>query len=252
MATTAPLAVLAPNPSPLTLDGTRTYVVGRQRTAVIDPGPDLDSHIDAVARAVGNALQVHVLLTHDHPDHAAGASALADRFGAVVRAAGEGTLAAGDRIDTDAGELIALASPGHTRDHIAFHWPAASAIFCGDLLLGGQDTALVASPEGDLAEYLESLERLRRLEPRTVYPAHGPPFQDPAATFADYVRHREARLGQVVGALESGATETTDVVDAVYGQDLDPALRPAAKAAVLAYLEYLSAQGRARRHERDR
>ncbi|HEX7050920.1 MAG TPA: MBL fold metallo-hydrolase [Longimicrobiales bacterium] len=264
----------------MTLDGTRTYLVGERRLAVIDPGPALAAHLDAVVAAVVGApagggsadgpppdaapdvvlptrpsgrrgerddIIVEILVTHDHPDHAAGAAALAERLGAPVRAAAAGTLADGDRIATDAGELVAVATPGHTTDHIAFHWPAAAAVFCGDLLMGGQETALVAPPEGDLGAYLASLERVRALAPRVIHPAHGPSFTDPPAALDAYVRHRHERERQVLAALEAGATSVADIVAAVYGPALDPALRGAAGGAVRAYLEHLTREGRVRR-----
>lgn len=248
--TTRPRAILAPNPSPLTLDGTRTYLVGRRRVAVVDPGPDLPSHLDAVTAAVGDAEVVGILVTHDHPDHADAAPTLARRTGAPIRAAGLGTLRPGDAIPTDAGELHALATPGHTPDHLALHWPAAAAIFVGDLLLGGQDTALVAPPEGDLTAYLDSLARLRALPARVLYPAHGEPFADPAEAIDRYVRHREQRLAQVLRALEQTRPEPATVdrlVDQVYGRGLDPRLRAAAAGATLAYLEHLARAGQVRR-----
>jgi hydroxyacylglutathione hydrolase len=237
--------VLAPNASPLTLDGTRSYLVGRERVAVIDPGPRSRPHHDAVANLVDDGVVVAILLTHRHPDHAAGATALARRVGAEVLA-GE-ALADGARIATDAGELIALATPGHTPDHFAFHLPAAAAVFVGDLMLGGMETALVAAPEGDLGAYLASLERVRGLGARVLYPAHGPPFPDPPAAVEAYLRHRRERERQVLEALRGGATSVRSVVAAVYGPALAPALGYAARGAVKAYLAHLAGTGRVRR-----
>lgn len=240
-------AVLAPNASPLTLDGTRSYVIGRDRVAVIDPGPALPSHLDAVADRIGSGVVVGVLVTHGHPDHDAGAAALAERLGAPLRAARAGTLAGGDRVETDAGVLVAVATPGHTPDHFAFHLPAERAVFCGDLMLGGLETALVSSPEGDLAEYLASLERIRALGPRVIYPTHGPPFTDPPAALDAYIRHRRERELQVLAALDRGAASVDAVVEAVYGGTLEPALRRVAAGAALAYLEHLERAGAVRR-----
>lgn len=243
-----PRTILAPNPSPLTLDGTRTHLVGRRRVAVVDPGPDLPSHLAVIAAAVGDAEVVAILVTHDHPDHAGAAPALARRTGAPVRAAAAGTLRPGDVVATDAGELVALPTPGHTPDHVALHWPAAEAVFVGDLMLGGQDTALVAPPEGDLTTYLDSLARVRALSPRILYPAHGEPFTDPPEAIDRYVRHRERRLEQVLRALdaETAPAPLDRLVDAVYGQGLDARLREAAAGATLAYLEHLARGGRVR------
>jgi hydroxyacylglutathione hydrolase len=247
--------VLAPNASALTLDGTRTYLVGRDRVAVIDPGPNNRQHLDAVVDKVDDGVVVAILITHSHPDHAAGAARLARRVVAPVVAAratigGTEILRDDARIATDAGELIALHTPGHTPDHYAFHLPAAAAVFVGDLMLGGMDTALVAAPEGELEAYLASLERVRGLGARTLYPGHGPPFTDPAAAVDAYIRHRQEREGQVLEALRGGATSLTGVVAAVYGPGLAPRIAWAARGAVRAYLAHLESQGRVRREGR--
>lgn len=240
-------AILAPNPSPMTLDGTRTYVVGSTRVAVIDPGPAHPDHLDAVVEAIGDGVCVGVLLTHSHPDHAEGATALAERLDAPVRSAADGSLADGDVVETDPGTLTVVATPGHTPDHIAFHWAAHAAVFCGDLMMGGLDTALVASPEGDLGEYLRSLARVKALGPRVLHPAHGPSFDDPAAAIDRYVAHRADRERQVMAALESGATELDAIVAHVYGDALPDELRAVARDATRAYLEHIEVTGRLRR-----
>ena len=237
-------ALLAPNPSPMTLDGTRTWLVGRERVALIDPGPDLPEHRAHILATIGDGAVAAILLTHMHPEHADGADAIARATGAPVRSLAAGTLADGDVVATDAGDVVAVATPGHTPDHVAFHWPDGGAVFCGDLMMGGLDTALVAAPEGDLGAYLASLGRIRALAPRTIHPAHGPSFDDPAAAIDAYVAHRSAREAQVLDALDAGAHGADAVVDRVYGTALDPALRAAARAAVVAYLEHLGGTGR--------
>jgi glyoxylase-like metal-dependent hydrolase (beta-lactamase superfamily II) len=240
-------AVLAPNASPMTLDGTRTYLVGTERVVVIDPGPADPAHLDAVAEEIGDGVVVGVVVTHGHPDHSAGAAAMAARWGVAARSAAGGGLEVGDRIETDAGELVVVATPGHTPDHVAFHLPAAGAVFCGDLMMGGMETALVAAPEGDLGAYLASLARVRSLAPRVIYPGHGEPFTDPAAAIDAYVRHREERERQVVAALAAGADSPEAIVAAVYGEGLPSPLRRQAARAVVAYLEHLERTGRIRR-----
>lgn len=228
----------------MTLDGTITYIVGRDRVVVIDPGCAAASHLDAIARELDGASSARILLTHDHPDHSDGARELARRLDARVYSFATGTLRDGASIDTDEGELIVLATPGHAPDHAAFHWPVARAIFCGDLMMGGLDTSVVAAPEGDVGQYLDSLDRLRSLTPEVIYPAHGPAFTDPVTALDRYVRHRQEREDQVVAAIEAGAADVESVTEAVYGATLDPALRPFAEAAVRAYLKHLLATGR--------
>ena len=239
--------VRARNASPMTLDGTRTYLVGRDRIVVVDPGPADPQHIAEIERAAAGARVEAVLVTHGHPDHAAGAVALASRLDAPRRAYDDGSLRDDDAFDTDAGTLIAVHTPGHTRDHVCFHWRAADAVFVGDLLMGGQTTALVAPPEGDLGEYLASLERVRSLDARTLHPAHGPSFDDACAAIDAYLRHRADRERQVLAALRRGAADEDAIVAAVYGAALPDELRDAARGAVEAYLAHLEAGRRASR-----
>jgi glyoxylase-like metal-dependent hydrolase (beta-lactamase superfamily II) len=228
----------------MTMGGTVSYVVGRQRAIVLDPGSAAPTHLDALTAAVQGAGHVTILLTHDHPDHSTGAPDLARRLDAPVLSLGAGTLRDGEAIATDEGEIVVVSTPGHTPDHAAFFWPAARAAFCGDLMMGGLDTAVVAAPEGDLAAYLASLEKLRALRPEIVYPAHGPPFTDPDQAIDRYVRHREQRERQVLDALAAGVRGLDDITDHVYGGGLDEGLRGFALAAIQAYLIHLRATGR--------
>lgn len=255
----APRTLIAPNPSAMTLDGTRTFIVGRERPAVIDPGPDDPAHLRAILDALGGASPAAILLTHSHGDHTAAAPALARATGAPVmiapgsgidEAAGELVarwLAEGDEIETDGGALAVIHTPGHAPEHVAFHHPATGALFVGDTFMGGLDTTLVAPPEGDLAAYLRSLDRIASLSPSILYPAHGPPIADAAEAVARYRRHREERIAQVVRALRAaGPARTGELVRAVYGAALDPRLRLAAEGSLHAILGYLAAEGRAR------
>jgi glyoxylase-like metal-dependent hydrolase (beta-lactamase superfamily II) len=248
--------LLAPNPGPMTLDGTRTFVVGCERPAVIDPGPSAGRHLEAILAALEGRAPIAILLTHAHGDHSELAGQLAFETGApVMMASGTGRpgdnpavsrwLEDGDAIHTDRGTLQAVATPGHAPDHVSFHWHDRGAVFVGDLFMGQGDTTLVAPPEGDLSAYLRSLERIASLSPVVLYPAHGPPLTDPAGAVARYRRHREARIEQVVRALRrAGPSRPRELLDAVYGAELDPSLRLAAEGSLHAILGYLSAEGR--------
>jgi glyoxylase-like metal-dependent hydrolase (beta-lactamase superfamily II) len=252
--------VLAPNPSPMTLDGTRTFVVGRERAAVIDPGPDDPAHLDAIVRALDGRAPAVILLTHAHPDHAAAAGLLSARTGAPVRM-GRGALVPfpdlitewleeDEQIATDAGVLHAVRTPGHAPEHLCFLWTGGPArhdraLFAGDMFMGGADTTLVAPPEGDLTQYLDSLDRLRALRPSILHPAHGPPIADAEAAIERYRAHRAERIAQVVRALRSeGSARPAELVDGVYGAALHPALRGAAEGSLHAILAHLAATGR--------
>lgn len=226
----------------MTMDGTRTYLVGEKRVAVIDPGPELEEHINAVATEIGDGVCVGVLLTHDHPDHAAGARLLAARLHCRIMNPLDG-----DDVETDTGMLRALATPGHTQDHLSFWHEESRSVLCGDLMMGGMDTALVAPPEGDLQQYLNSLERLRMMQPQIIYPAHGEPIRDPEQAIDRYVHHRMQRIEQVVAALRAGPQRANDIVDRIYGADIDPSLRAYAADALEAYLLYLEQGGRVTR-----
>lgn len=249
--------VRAENASPMTLDGTRTYLVGRARPVVIDPGPDDAAHLRALEEALAGAAPVAILLTHAHADHAAGAGALARRTGAEVWMA-PGSLqplpaglvgrwiGEGSEVETDAGTVRAIATPGHVPEHLVFHWtgpeaPPGGALFVGDLLMGSGDTTLVSPPEGDLAAYLRSLDRLESLEPGILFPAHGPPLEDPGEAVRRYRAHRRERIEQVRTALRGVPDASpSELVERVYGPDLDPALRAAAAGSLKSILKYLT------------
>lgn len=236
-------SLLAPNPGPFTLDGTRTYIVGRDRPAVIDPGPDIESHVDALANAVSGASDVRILLTHGHGDHAGAASALAGRLGCPILGAGHPDarpLADGRATGTDAGELIALRTPGHSADHLAFHWPSRRALFCGDLLLGRGETTWIGEYEGCVADYLDSLERLRHLDLDVIHPTHGPAIEDVEATLDAYESHRRERIEQVAGALrERPDASAGELVEAIYGSEIPEGLEEAARRSVEVIVHHL-------------
>jgi glyoxylase-like metal-dependent hydrolase (beta-lactamase superfamily II) len=241
----------------MTLDGTRSFLVGRRRPVVIDPGPDDPAHLAALERALGGVTPEAIVLTHSHADHAGGAAALAAATGAPVLAAtdagGAGYppelavrwVAEGVGVETDSGLLHVLATPGHAPEHIALRWtggdaPEGGAVFVGDLLMGSGDTTLVAPPEGDLRAYLQSLERLGALKPAVLYPAHGPPLTNPAAALRRYVAHRMERVAQVRAARAANPDlPVAELVRSIYGPALHPALAGAAEGSIRAVLAYL-------------
>jgi glyoxylase-like metal-dependent hydrolase (beta-lactamase superfamily II) len=250
------LCVLCPNPSPMTLDGTNTWVLlepGATEAVVIDPGPLDEGHLRAVAEAVAarGARVAQTVLTHGHADHAEGAGRFAELTGAPTRAVGQGhdDLGDGDVVRVGGLELRVVATPGHTADSLSFALPADHALLTGDTVLG-RGTTVVAHPDGELAAYLASLERIAHLtgdgEVTAILPGHGPVVPDAAAMVAFYRVHRAERLEQVRQALADGADKAPDVVRAVVERvhaDVPREVWPAAAQSVAAQLEYLSARG---------
>jgi glyoxylase-like metal-dependent hydrolase (beta-lactamase superfamily II) len=216
--------------------------------AVIDPGPDLESHVRAVHAAVADAESVAILVTHGHADHAAGVAALVERLGADVPVHGAGHALATplppEGIATDDGRLVAVATPGHARDHLAFLWPERRALFAGDHLLGQGDTTWVAEYPGCVADYLESLARLRALRLEVVYPGHGPPLHDPEAAIDRFERHRRERIEAVRRVLDrDAALDEGGLYEAVYGDTVPPGLEAAARRSLAAVREYVDTEG---------
>ncbi len=233
--------VLAPNPGPMTLDGTNTWVLrdpASESCVVIDPGPLTEEHLAEVASY--GPVEV-VLLTHGHLDHSEGARRFAELTGARVRALdpahrlGEQGLAEGDVVSAAGLELRVLATPGHTSDSLSF--VLDDAVLTGDTVLG-RGTTVVAHPDGVLADYLVSLRRLAELGDVTVLPGHGPELPSAGDAARAYLAHREARLDQVRAAVAAGARTPEQVVAAVY-VDVDRALWPAATLSVRAQLLHL-------------
>jgi len=241
-------SILADNPGPFTLDGTRTWILGSEKVAVIDIGPDVDDHVRAVVRSVASAREVTLVLTHGHADHAAGTeSFLRARPGTRVVGSGHAAASAlpeGARLVTDAGDLVCVETPGHTEDHLALHHPESGALFCGDLLLGEGDTTWVAEYPGCVADYLASLDRVEALEPRTIHPTHGPVITDPTEAIARYRRHRLDRVAavrRVRRAIPEAGFE--EVYAAVYGDTVPARLRAAAEASLRALLHHVDTAG---------
>ncbi|HEY0613818.1 MAG TPA: MBL fold metallo-hydrolase [Candidatus Elarobacter sp.] len=246
----------APNPSPMTLDGTNGYVVrtGPRSLVAIDPGPLDDRQRDAflaAARDAGASYEA-ILVTHGHPDHAPGAAPLAAATGAPVlahpeaRFAHDRTLGDLERLTFGDAEITALHAPGHARDHLVFVLEDERALFAGDVVLG-TGTVVVAPPGGEMRTYQRTLHRLRDGygDARAIYGGHGPEVRDVRAKLDEYIAHREARERQVVEALHDGAETVPALVERIYA-DTDPRLWPAAARQVLAYLNALEAEGRVR------
>lgn len=256
LATARAVCVLAPNPSPMTLEGTNTWIVsepGSAEAVVIDPGPLDETHLAAVvatAERLGKRVAL-TLLTHGHPDHAEGAARFAELTRTRVRALdpalrlGDEGLAEGDTVTTGGLELRVMATPGHTADSLCFHLPADRAVLTGDTVLG-RGTTMVAYPDGRLGDYLDSLRRLQTLTADggvdTVLPGHGPVLADARGAVEFYLAHRAHRLAQVETAVESGLRTAAEVVAHVYA-DVDRALWPAAELSVRAQLDYLADHG---------
>ena len=247
--------VLAPNPSLMTLDGTNTWLIaepGSAAAVAVDPGPDDEGHLQrvlAVAAQAGQRVAL-ILLTHGHSDHSAGARRLAALTGAPVRAVdpahrlgGDG-LAGGDVITAGGCEIAVIATPGHTGDSVCLQVPADSAVLTGDTVLG-RGTTVIAG-DGNLGDYLGSLDRLRALaddaELRFLLPGHGPLLADPAGTLDFYLTHRAERLAEVQAAVAAGDRTLAEIVARVYA-DVDRALWPFARWSVRAQLAYLAGRG---------
>ncbi|HEX3561437.1 MAG TPA: MBL fold metallo-hydrolase [Solirubrobacterales bacterium] len=220
----------APNPSPMTLEGTNTYLVGRDPAVVIDPGPDDAGHIEAIRQAAAARGGIGtVLLTHGHGDHSDGVDALGIEPARNV----DGVTVAG---------LRAIATPGHAADHFCFL--LGKACFTGDLILGMGST--IVGPRdtgGSLLDYMRSLERLQRLDLDVLYPGHGPEIHDPQAKIAEYVEHRMMRERRLVAALDRGERSRAALLAEVW-DDVPDQLRGPAAIAMEAHLEKLQDEGR--------
>jgi glyoxylase-like metal-dependent hydrolase (beta-lactamase superfamily II) len=245
--------VLAPNPSPMTLDGTNTYVVGAPgsgQAVLVDPGPDDPAHLAAVEAALADrdARCVAVLVTHHHGDHAEAALPWGARFGVMVaaadpRVAGPGgrVLAPGERLTLAGTALDVVPTPGHTADHLAFRLESG-AVLVGDHVLG-RGTSVVTHPEGDVLAYLESLRRVHDLGPSALYCGHGPELtEDPGAVLDFYLAHRAMRESQLLAAMVRGARTVDELVADVYAE-VPREVWPAAAQSTRATLAKLAAQG---------
>ncbi|NUR84803.1 MAG: MBL fold metallo-hydrolase [Nonomuraea sp.] len=230
----------------MTLDGTNTWILGTRDAVVVDPGPDDEVHLRRVADHLKERRVTEILLTHGHHDHSGGARRFAELVGAPVRAldpqhrlGGEG-LADGDVVTVDDLEIRVYGTPGHSFDSLCFWLPQDRAMLTGDTILG-RGTTIIAQ-DGGLADYLRSLDRLRRaaedLGAGALLPGHGPVLADPIGVLDGYIAHRRQRLDQIRAAQAGGATTAREIVEIVYA-DVDRSLWPAAEVSVRAQLEYL-------------
>ena len=259
--------IVAPNASPMTFRGTNTYVVGHGEVAVIDPGPDMPEHIDAILAALGTEGVGQILVTHTHRDHSPGAAALKARTGAPVIGcaphhafrpphpseeagyasndlgfAPDRVLRDGERVEGPGYALDVVATPGHTMNHLAFALAGERALFSGDHVMAWS-TTIVSPPSGSMAAYMASLDALRTRDDAVYWPGHGGPVTEPTRFVRALQHHRRQREASILSRLKAGDTTIEAIVAATY-ESLDPRLRPAAALSVLAHLEDLVARER--------
>jgi glyoxylase-like metal-dependent hydrolase (beta-lactamase superfamily II) len=259
--------LLAPNPGPYTFRGTNTYILGEGRVAIVDPGPDDPAHLAALLEAVAGETVTHILVTHTHRDHSAGVPALVAATGAVTAGGGphrparplapgaaatdaggdtafvpDLVLADGDVVTGDGWRVEAVATPGHTANHLVFAVPERDLAFSGDHVMGWA-TTVVAPPDGSMTDYMASLDKLLTRRERLYLPGHGDPVVDAPQRLRALKAHRLMREAAILDRLAKGDTAIPEMVAAIY-RDLDPRLRGAAALSVLAHLEDLAARGK--------
>jgi glyoxylase-like metal-dependent hydrolase (beta-lactamase superfamily II) len=252
--------VLAHNPSAFTYYGTQTYLLGKDELAVVDPGPDLDEHVESLVQAIAGRPVIAICCTHTHRDHSPAARPLAEATGAPVigcaplaletagpRAdaafdadyAPDRVLGEGESIEVDSQPLTAVATPGHTSNHLCFSY--GDGLLTGDHVMGWS-TTVVFPPDGDMAAYMASLHKLREREDRIYFPAHGPPVTNPKQYVRGLIGHRMQREKQILRLVGEKALAIPDIVANAY-PGLDPRLVVAAGGSVLAHLLDLQARG---------
>lgn len=241
--------ICADNPGVMTGPGTNTYLIGVDEIAVIDPGPDDAAHLDAVAGCGGDRIR-WILLTHTHPDHGPGAAGLKERTGAEILAFEardgievDGTLADGDMVEGTEWRLTALHTPGHASNHLCFLLEEERCLFTGDHVMDGS-TVVIKPPDGDMVQYLASLERIRDLRLSMLAPAHGHPIEDPKARIEWYLQHRVEREAQLAAALQDAGSATVDELVATVYADVDAERHPIARHSVFAHLLKLQGEGK--------
>ncbi|MBC2777260.1 MBL fold metallo-hydrolase [Parasphingopyxis marina] len=254
--------ILAPNPSPFTYSGTQTYVVGRGEVAVIDPGPADEPHIDAILKAVAGETVRYIVCTHTHRDHSPGVIPLKAATGAEVAGcaplvledagpradaafdasyAPDRVLEDGERLVGEGWTLETVATPGHTSNHLCYALVEENATFTGDHIMGWS-TTVVSPPDGDMAQYMASLQKLVDREETRFYPAHGEPVEKARRYARGLMGHRKQREGQILRAIDEGLHAIPDMVTKMYS-GIDPRLHGAAGRSVLAHLIDLRDRG---------
>jgi len=259
--------ILADNPSPFTFKGTLSYVIGRGKVAIIDPGPVDTPHIAALLDAVRGETVTHIIITHTHRDHSPGAAPIRAATGALTYGEGphrparplfigetkrldaggdadfvpDRRIADGDLIEGDGWVLEAVATPGHTANHMAFALKGTDVLFSGDHVMGWS-TSIVAPPDGSMSDYMASLDRLAARPERIYLAGHGDVIRDAPDFVARYIAHRRGREGSILHRLAKGETDIPTLVRAIY-IGLDPRLAVAAALSTLAHLEDLTARG---------
>ncbi|HEU4960897.1 MAG TPA: MBL fold metallo-hydrolase [Sphingomonas sp.] len=257
--------ILAPNPSPYTYSGTQTHLVGTTELAVIDPGPDDPAHVEALLAAIAERPVTAILVTHTHRDHSPASRPLQAATGAPIVGCAplalndlgpradaafdrgytpDRILAEGDRVAGSGWTLTAIATPGHTSNHLAFALEETGALFSGDHVMGWS-TTVVSPPDGDMAAYMASLEKLMARDDRVYYPAHGERIDAPRRFVRGLIGHRKQREGQILRLLARGVGDLPGLVAKMY-VGIDPRLRPAAERSVLAHLIDLERRGQVR------
>ena len=256
--------IIAPNPSPMTFWGTNTYILGTNELAIIDPGPAVQSHFDAIMSSLNkNQSITHILITHSHIDHSPLAKQLSERTSAPILAFGESSsgkstimtnlknLDGGEGIDYDFKPDVtlndnqilknkewcikSLHTPGHMGNHLCFSWEGESILFSGDLVMGWA-TSMVSPPDGDLTDFMNSIKSLQLRSPdKLFFPGHGAPIENPSLRLQELYEHRKKREGEILSALETGLATISEITESVYA-DLDKRLITAAKRNVLAHL----------------
>ncbi len=254
--------LLAGNPSAFTYSGTQTYIVGAGAVAVIDPGPDLAEHVEAILAATAGERIAAILCTHTHRDHSPASRPLAAASGAPIVGCGplaieddgpradaafdfdyapDRVLADGERVEGEGWALAAVATPGHTSNHLCFALEGTGALFTGDHVMGWS-TTVVSPPDGDMTLYMQSLDALLGRDDRVYYPAHGPAVEAPHAHVRALIDHRRMREAQILERLREGEGGIGRMVETIY-RDVDPRLHGAAGRSVLAHLRDLERRG---------